>query len=196
MNNANEPHETEIQAERERWVDEAVKEAHAEVEEALDRFRADQREGLEVLGCADAGTLIRIRFQREVDRLRRENEELRAEVRRLKTERAKNIAARAVDAQYRPNVTGHTNEVKPDEWPVFAAPAYPDKDDDAILARFDVQPVDTDRWLRMDTVRGRFLDLAAFLLEFTPDGRYRDLALTKLEEAMFFANRGIATEGR
>src|SRR5690606_31260272 len=133
-----------------------ILEAHAEVEEALDRFRADQREGLEVLGRADAGALVGIRFQREADRLRRENEELRAEIRRLKTERAKNLAARAVDAQYRPNVTGRTNEVKPDEWPVFATPAYPDRDDDAILARFGVHPVDTDRWLRMDTVRGRF----------------------------------------
>src|SRR5690606_21284530 len=173
-----------------------ILEAHAEVEEALDRFRADQREGLEVLGRADAGTLVGIRFQREADRLRRENEKLRSEIRRLKTERAKNLAARAVDAQYRPSVTGRTNEVKPDEWPVFAAPAYPDRDDDAILARFDVHPVDTDRWLRMDTVRGRFRGLAEFLLAFTPDGRYRDLALTKLEEPMFFVNKGIAMEGR
>lgn len=180
---------TESQAERERWVDEELEEYYTEVEEALERFRADQREGLEVLGCADAGTLIRMRFQREADRLRREAD-------RLKTERAKNLAARAVDAQYRPNVTGRTNEAKPVDWQVLATSAYPDRDDDAILARFDVQPVDTDRWLRMDTVRDRFRDLAAFLLEFTPDGRYRDLALTKLEEAMFFANRGIATEGR
>lgn len=192
MNDAKVQHHqfrTEIQAERERWVDEAVKEAHAEVEEALDRFRADQREGLEVLGCADAGTLIGIRFQREADRLRREAD-------RLKTERAYNLAARAVDAQYRPNVTGRTNEVKPDERQVFSAPAYPDRDDDAILARFDFHSVDMYRRMRMNTVRSRFRGLAAFLLAFTPDGRYRNLALTKLEEAMHFANKGIAMEGR
>lgn len=187
---------TEFKAEREQWVDEEVEQAHAEVEEALDRFRADQREGFETLLSGKDLAEVALRSKIEADRLRRENEELRAEIRHLKTERAKNLAARAVDAQYRPNVTGRTNEVKPDEWPVFAAPAYPDRDDDAILARFDVHPVDTDRCLRMDTVRGRFRGLAAFLLAFTPDGRYRDLALTKLEEAMFFANRGIAMEGR
>lgn len=181
--------ETEIQAERERWVDEAVKEAHAEVEKALDRFRADQREGLEVLLSGKDLAEVALRFKIEADRLRREAD-------RLKTERAYNLDAWAVDAQHRPNVTGRTNEVKPDEWPVFAAPAYPDRDDDAILARFDFHSVDTDRRLRMDTVRDRFRGLAAFLLAITPDGRYRNLALTKLEEAMFFANKGIAMEGR
>lgn len=172
-----------------------ILEAYAEVEEALDRFRADQREGLEALLSGKDLAEVALRSKIEADRLRRENEELRAEILRLKTERAENLAARAVDAQYRPNVTGRTNEVKPDEWPVFAAPAHPDRDDDAILARFDFHPVDTDRWLRMDTVRGRFRGLAAFLLAFTPDGRYRNLALTKLEEAMHFANKAVARVG-
>ena len=180
---------TESQAERERWVDEAVKEAHAEVEEALERFRADQREGLETLLSGKDLADIALRFKIEADRLRREAD-------RLKTELAYNLAARAVDAQYRPNVTGRTNEVKPVDWQVLAASAYPDRDDDVVLARFDFDSVDTDRRLRMNTVRGRFRGLAAFLLAFMPDGRYRDLALTKLEEAMFFANKGIATEGR
>ena len=187
---------TESQDERERWVDEELEEVYAEVEEALDRFRADQREGLETLLSGKDMAEVVLRSKIEADRLRRENEELRAEIRRLKTERAKNLAARAVDAQYRPNVTGRTNDVKPVDWQVLAASAYPDRDDDAVLARFDFDSVDTGRRLRMNTVRGRFRGLAAFLLAFTPDGRYRDLALTKLEEAMFFANKGIATEGR
>lgn len=157
---------TEIQAERERWVDEEVEEAHAEVEEALDRFRADQREGFETLLSGKDLAEVALRSKIEADRLRRENEELRAEIRRLKTERAKNLAA------------------------------YPDRDDDAILARFDFHSVDMHRRMRMNTVRNRFRGLAAFLLAFTPDGRYRNLALTKLEEAMHFANKGIAMEGR
>lgn len=43
----------------------------------------------------------------------------------------------------------------------------------------------------MDVVRKRFAQLAEFVQFNTPPGREQSLALTKLEEAKFWANQGI-----
>lgn len=43
-----------------------------------------------------------------------------------------------------------------------------------------------------ETVRARCLDLADFLASELPPGRERSLAVTKLEECMFWANAAIA----
>ena len=45
------------------------------------------------------------------------------------------------------------------------------------------------------TIRSRAKDLALFIAHSTPAGREQALALTKLEEAVFWANAGIARHG-
>ena len=45
---------------------------------------------------------------------------------------------------------------------------------------------------RMDLIRGKCLELAKLIEEVVPEGREKNLALTKSEEAMFWANSGIA----
>jgi len=48
-------------------------------------------------------------------------------------------------------------------------------------------------WLEiMDTVRGGALGLAQFIDEEVPQSREQSLALTKLEEVVFWANAAIA----
>lgn len=42
------------------------------------------------------------------------------------------------------------------------------------------------------SVRAKLFEVAEFLCELVPDGRELSLALTKLEEAMMWANAGIA----
>lgn len=46
-----------------------------------------------------------------------------------------------------------------------------------------------------EAVRGTCLDAAATLMVFCPPGREQSLMLTKLEEAMMWANAGIARAG-
>jgi hypothetical protein len=46
----------------------------------------------------------------------------------------------------------------------------------------------------MASVRMRIKDLAEDLEAFVPDGREKALVMTHLEEAMFWANAGIARE--
>lgn len=59
--------------------------------------------------------------------------------------------------------------------------------------RFDYHPANTDdRRLRHENVRASCNDLADALNELIPDGREKALAITKLEEVMFWANAGIA----
>jgi len=44
----------------------------------------------------------------------------------------------------------------------------------------------------MSLVRGHLIEAGEILMEEVPDGRERSVAMTKLEEVMFWANAGIA----
>lgn len=48
---------------------------------------------------------------------------------------------------------------------------------------------------RMEGVRDECLRLALLLKDWVPQGREQSLALTKLEEVMFWSNAGIARGG-
>lgn len=52
--------------------------------------------------------------------------------------------------------------------------------------------VDDSEAKQMAELRARFADVANGLVEVVPDGREQQIALTKLEEALFWANAGIA----
>lgn len=47
-----------------------------------------------------------------------------------------------------------------------------------------------------EMVRSRARALAGFINDFVPDGREKSLAITKLEEVMFWANAAIARQDR
>ncbi len=55
---------------------------------------------------------------------------------------------------------------------------------------------DEDRIANHTGARIRCLGLAEWIAFHVPDGREQSLALTKLEEVMFWCNAGIAREGR
>jgi hypothetical protein len=57
---------------------------------------------------------------------------------------------------------------------------------------FSYHPPSGDQRLRYDVLRDRFKALAFTLVGITPVSREQSLALTKLEEALFFANAAIA----
>lgn len=68
--------------------------------------------------------------------------------------------------------------------------------DSAELAnRFEYhQPVGTGKIMAHQAVRESLADMAARLNDWLPDGREKALVMTKLEEAMFWANAAIARE--
>ena len=49
-----------------------------------------------------------------------------------------------------------------------------------------------DQAQRYEEIRARFKELAVFLLSITPPSREQSLALTLLEESVFYANAAIA----
>lgn len=62
--------------------------------------------------------------------------------------------------------------------------------------RFDFHPASTaEKRGEHGSVREAHKALALFVDERVPDGREKALALTKIEEAMFWANAAIAREG-
>lgn len=62
--------------------------------------------------------------------------------------------------------------------------------------RFSFHPAkDEDTQIRHGAVRAMCLNLASNLNEVLPEGREKSLAITHLEEVMFWANAGIARSG-
>lgn len=61
--------------------------------------------------------------------------------------------------------------------------------------RFSSHAVDADGVSCLDSVRAAGRAMAVAVLQVTPASRERALALTKIEEAVFWANAGIAREG-
>ena len=64
-----------------------------------------------------------------------------------------------------------------------------------IVNRFSYHAPDADKVKAHEFVRGLCRTLAAELDEELPAGREKSLALTKLEEAMMWANAAIARNG-
>lgn len=62
--------------------------------------------------------------------------------------------------------------------------------------RFRAHAVDAEGVECMEAVRDAARDLAVRICQVAPAGRERSLALTRVEEAMFWANAGIAREER
>jgi hypothetical protein len=62
--------------------------------------------------------------------------------------------------------------------------------------RFKFHPATTDEKRDAHTsIRTHCLELAEFLNWNIPDGREKSLAITKLEEVMFWANASLARQG-
>jgi len=66
---------------------------------------------------------------------------------------------------------------------------------DDLAQKFEYYPPDEEKARRHNRVRGALLQAAISVKETVPLGREHALALTKIEEAMFWANAGIAREG-
>lgn len=67
-------------------------------------------------------------------------------------------------------------------------------DYDDLDRRFTAHAVDADQIECMESVRRAGHAMAVAVLQAAPKGRETALALTKIEEAMFWANSGIARE--
>lgn len=63
---------------------------------------------------------------------------------------------------------------------------------DRIKNDFSYHPPKGDQEQRYQANRAKFLALAEHVVNTTPTGREQSLAVTKLEEAMFWANAAIA----
>ena len=62
--------------------------------------------------------------------------------------------------------------------------------------RFGYHAPDAERGRRHAEMRNHLLEVALTIDANVPDGREKSLAITHLEEAMFWANAGIAREPR
>ena len=60
------------------------------------------------------------------------------------------------------------------------------------IRRFSGYNVNDDQRIRMEGVRAKAMLLAMEICGSCPEGRERSLAITKLEEAVFWANASIA----
>lgn len=61
-----------------------------------------------------------------------------------------------------------------------------------LVNRFSYHAPKGDQALRYELIRDHAHDLAAFIVDKTPESREQSLALTKLEEAVMWANASIA----
>lgn len=68
-------------------------------------------------------------------------------------------------------------------------------DYEELSQRFTHHPPDADRATCHEAVREAARQMAVRVVQVAPEGRERALALTKIEEAMFWANAAIAREG-
>lgn len=66
-----------------------------------------------------------------------------------------------------------------------------------LLNRFTFHPVSSpDQGLLYDSIRAHARDLALFLDETVPDSRELSLAMTHLEEVVFWANAAVARNNK
>lgn len=63
-----------------------------------------------------------------------------------------------------------------------------------LSTRFKFSPPSPHKATAHASIRHSCLEAAAVIETLVPDGRERSLAITKLEEVMFWANAGIARE--
>lgn len=69
-------------------------------------------------------------------------------------------------------------------------------DSDDLLSRFQHHPPQNEFTVEAhETVRSALLETAELLNKTIPDGREKSMAITKLEEAMMWANASIARNG-
>lgn len=61
-----------------------------------------------------------------------------------------------------------------------------------IETRFSRHKLDAEQSEKVDAVLRRFKEMAYFINQTVPEGREKNVVLTKLEEGMFAANAGIA----
>ena len=67
--------------------------------------------------------------------------------------------------------------------------------DKELLNRFSFHDVSVENINKMADIRQRFYELALFLSSDVQNSRELSLALTKLEESMFWVNAGLARNG-
>lgn len=60
------------------------------------------------------------------------------------------------------------------------------------MSKFDYVTPTLDQVMAMDYVREAFKSLESSINEHVPDGRYKALVFTKLEEAAMFAHKGVS----
>jgi hypothetical protein len=63
-----------------------------------------------------------------------------------------------------------------------------------IVARFVSHPPDSARRAEHEIATTRIRELALYLNQTLPEGREKSLAITHLEEVMFWSNAGIARQ--
>lgn len=61
--------------------------------------------------------------------------------------------------------------------------------------RFEEQEITKEQKIDMREIRRACYRAGLFIEEAVPDGREKSIAIIKLEEAMFWANKGIARQG-
>jgi len=71
-----------------------------------------------------------------------------------------------------------------------------DKLKDKINARFQYYPPKPERVQDFGTIRDKAKDLALVIADLCPESREQSVALTHLDEVVFWANAAIAREGK
>lgn len=64
--------------------------------------------------------------------------------------------------------------------------------DGVLQRRFDARNLDARKLAKQQLLRGLFSDTVSIIEEQCPDGREKSLAVTKLEEALLWANESVA----